>query len=203
MISTYLLLNGPLAWNAVANATGYKLHYVQGGGSYSPTADAGNQMTYTVPSLTDGARYHFAVTAYGPAGTTDSGYSSEVSTVVESAAPVATFSASPINDAAPLAVTFTDTSTVNVTSRSGNLGDGTTATAATVAKTYLTSENSTGAPRITEAVSPFDFARTLSDVTAAALDTAALTKGVHTASAQVTLNDGTSLPVLTGTFRVP
>ncbi|MFO1204702.1 MAG: LamG-like jellyroll fold domain-containing protein [Burkholderiales bacterium] len=127
-----------LAWDAVANATGYKLHYGQGSGSYSSTVDAGNQIAYTVPSLTDGARYYFAVSAYGPTGTTESGYSNEVSTVVAgtATAPTASFSASPTSGAAPLAVTLTDTSTGGVTSRSWTLGDGTTATTATVAKTY-------------------------------------------------------------------
>ena len=127
-----------LAWDAVANATGYKLHYGQASGSYASTTDAGNQLTYTVPSLTDGARYYFAVTAYGPTGTTESSYSNEVSTAVAGATPIASFSASPTSGAAPLAVTFTDTSTGSVTSRSWNLGDGTTATTATVGKTYST-----------------------------------------------------------------
>jgi PKD repeat protein len=139
----FLMLSGhalagqvTLAWDAVANATGYKLHYGQGSGSYSSTVDAGTQLSQTVPSLTDGARYYFAVTAYGPAGTTESGYSNEVSTTVAAAAPVASFTASPASGSAPLAVTLTDTSTGSVASRSWNLGDGTIATTQTVAKTY-------------------------------------------------------------------
>lgn len=127
-----------LAWDAVANATGYRVHYGESSRSYSSTVDATNRLSHTVPSLTDGGRYYFAVTAYGPTGTTESGYSNEVSAVVASAAPIASFSASPTSGAAPLAVTLTDTSTGNVTSRSWNLGDGTTATTATVAKTYST-----------------------------------------------------------------
>lgn len=127
-----------LAWDAVANATGYKLHYGQGSGSYSSTVDAGNQLNYTVPSLADGARYYFAVTAYGAPGTTESGYSNEVTTVLPDAAPVASFTANPTSGPAPLTVTLTDTSTGSVASRSWNLGDGTTATTQTVAKTYST-----------------------------------------------------------------
>ena len=139
MLNTHALAGQvTLAWDAVANATGYKLHYGQSSGNYSSTVDAASQMTYTVPSLTDGARYYFAVTAYGPTGTTESGYSNEVSTVVAGATPVASFSASPTSGAAPLAVTLTDTSTGTVTSRSWDLGDGTTATTQTVAKTYAT-----------------------------------------------------------------
>lgn len=125
-----------LAWDAVANATGYKVHYGQSSANYAPAIDAKNQLTYTVPALTDGARYYFAVTAYGAAGTTESGYSNEVSTVVSGVAPVASFTANPTSGAAPLTVTLTDTSAGNVTSRSWNLGDGTTAATATVVKTY-------------------------------------------------------------------
>ncbi len=127
-----------LAWDAVANATGYKVHYGQSSRSYSSTIDASNQLNYTVPALTDGARYYFAVTAYGPAGTTESSYSNEVTTALPDAAPVASFTASPTSGSAPLTVTLTDTSTGSVAGRSWNLGDGTTATTQTVAKTYST-----------------------------------------------------------------
>jgi hypothetical protein len=63
--------------------------------------------------------------------------------------------------------------------------------------------NPTGAPRLTEVAVPFDFAGTLSDGSAAAFNTAGLSKGPHTITAQVTLNDGTVLPFITGTFTVP
>jgi PKD repeat protein len=62
--------------------------------------------------------------------------------------------------------------------------------------------NPTGAPRLTEKASPFDFAGTLSDGTAAALNTGVLSKGLHSVSAQVTLNDGTVLPFIVGRFTV-
>jgi PKD repeat protein len=130
-----------LAWDAVANATGYKVHFGQSSGTYSASVDAGNKLTQTVTGLTDGARYYFAVTAYGPPGTAESSYSNQVSGVVPSTStppPVASFTASPTSGTAPLAVTLTDTSTGTVTSRSWNLGDGTTATSQTVAKTYST-----------------------------------------------------------------
>lgn len=127
-----------LAWDAVANATGYKVHYGQSSRSYSSTIDASNQLNYTVPALTDGARYYFAVTAYGPAGTTESSYSNEVTTALPDATPVASFTASPTSGSAPLTVTLTDTSTGSLAGRSWNLGDGTTATTQTVAKTYST-----------------------------------------------------------------
>jgi PKD repeat protein len=126
-----------LAWDAVANATGYKVHYGQSQTQYSATIDASNQLTYTVPSLTDGTRYYFAVSAYGPSGTLESGFSNEVNTVVQgSTVPQASFTATPSTGTAPLAVTLTDTSTGSVASRSWSLGDGTTATTQIVAKTY-------------------------------------------------------------------
>ncbi len=129
-----------LAWDAVANATGYKVHYGQTsrsvpGSTYSSMIDAANQLTQTVPALTDGVQYYFAVTAYGPNGAT-SDYSNEVTKVLATAAPVASFTANPTSGAAPLTVTLTDTS--GSVSRSWDLGDGTTATTPTVAKTYST-----------------------------------------------------------------
>ena len=63
--------------------------------------------------------------------------------------------------------------------------------------------NPTGAPRLTETSSPFDFAGTNSDGTARAFSTTGLSKGLHTITAQVTLSDGTVLPFITGTFRIP
>jgi PKD repeat protein len=87
-----------------------------------------------VTGLTDGARYYFAVKAYN--GTTTSSFSGEVNAVVPAAAPVANFTASPTTGTAPLVVTLNDTSSGSITSRSWNLGDGTTATTKTVSKTY-------------------------------------------------------------------
>jgi hypothetical protein len=62
--------------------------------------------------------------------------------------------------------------------------------------------NPAGAPRIVENVSPYDLGGTMSDGTAGALNTANLSKGVHTVTAQVTLADGTVLPFMTGKFKV-
>ena len=69
-----------LAWDAVANATGYRLHYGTVSGNYSSSIDAQNSTSVTVPGLTDGARYFFAVKAYN--STTTSDFSNEVSGVV-------------------------------------------------------------------------------------------------------------------------
>jgi hypothetical protein len=72
-----------LAWNSVAGATGYTLHYGTASGSYSSNIDAKNVTSYTVSSLTDGMKYYFAVRAYN--ATTTSGYSSEINSTIPSA----------------------------------------------------------------------------------------------------------------------
>ena len=69
-----------LAWDAVANATGYRVYYGASSGNYSSSVDARNQTSATVSGLTDGARYYLAVKAYN--STTTSNFSNEVSAVV-------------------------------------------------------------------------------------------------------------------------
>jgi PKD repeat protein len=123
-----------LAWDPVTNATGYRLHYGTSSGNYPSSIDAQTSTSVTVPGLTDGARYFFAVRAYDSA--TTSGLSNEVSAVVPVPAPVASFTASPTTGFAPLVVTLTDTSSGSISSWSWNLGDGSTASTRTVAKTY-------------------------------------------------------------------
>ncbi len=54
------------------------------------------------------------------------------------AAPVASFSATPTSGTAPLLVTLTDTSAGTVSTRTWDLGDGTTSTAQSAVKTYST-----------------------------------------------------------------
>lgn len=51
-------------------------------------------------------------------------------------APIANFTATPASGTAPLLVTFTDSSTGSITSRTWDFGDGTTSNAQTVVKTY-------------------------------------------------------------------
>ena len=75
-----------LAWNASASTdiTGYKVHYGTASRSYSTHVDVGNSLSATVPNLTAGSGYYFAVTAYNAAG--ESGYSNEASATIPVAA---------------------------------------------------------------------------------------------------------------------
>jgi len=66
-----------LAWDASTNSgvTGYEINYGQTSGSYATQVDAGNQTSYTVTDLNDGATYYFAAKAYNNGKTTWSGNS--------------------------------------------------------------------------------------------------------------------------------
>lgn len=126
-----------LAWDGVAGATGYRLYYGTASGSYSSNVDAKTATSYTVPNLTDGTKYFFAVQAYN--STTTSGYSNETNTVVGSATGLtANFGASPTSGPAPLAVAFTNTSTGGATAWSWNFGNGSTSSAQNPSYTYNT-----------------------------------------------------------------
>lgn len=128
-----------LAWDANTQSTlgGYKLYYGTTSGSYSANIDIGNKTSYTVPNLTDGTQYFFAVKAYDTAKATESGFSNEVSSVV-GGVPVAAFSASPASGTAVAGqvVTFTDKSTGNITSRSWDFGNGQTGSGQTASTNY-------------------------------------------------------------------
>ena len=70
-----------LAWDPSADTVaGYTIYYGTESGSYSGQVDVGNQTSGTVPGLTDGVRYYFAVKAYSSSGMF-SGPSNEVSSV--------------------------------------------------------------------------------------------------------------------------
>ncbi|MDQ3565320.1 MAG: PKD domain-containing protein, partial [Pseudomonadota bacterium] len=129
-----------LAWDANTESAlgGYQLHYGQTSGNYTTNVDVGNQTGYTFANLPDGP-YYFAVRAYDTSKTNWSGYSNEVSkTISSTTAPKASFSANPTFGVAPLTVTFADTSTGTISTRYSTLGDGTTSTATSGAKTYST-----------------------------------------------------------------
>ena len=78
-----------------------------------------------------------------------------------------------------------------------------TAKPATKVKFWLDDPNPsspTGSPSLTDTSSPFDFA---GGSTSSANPLNTNVSGVHTITAQVTLSDGTVLPYITGTFRIP
>lgn len=58
--------NGSIAvsWNAVTDATGYKVYYGTSAGSYSQNIDAGSATSYTIEGLTNGTTYYIAVSSY-------------------------------------------------------------------------------------------------------------------------------------------
>lgn len=67
-----------LAWppNPEGNIAGYRVHFGTASGSYSQTLDVGNVTNVSIPSLTAGTTYFFAVTAYN-AQSAESGMSAE------------------------------------------------------------------------------------------------------------------------------
>lgn len=74
-----------LAWDASSSAVaGYVVYYGTSSGVYSGSADAGNQLTFTVNGLTNGVRYYFVVKAYSISSTAGifSGPSNEVNGLV-------------------------------------------------------------------------------------------------------------------------
>jgi len=147
-----------LAWDASTSSgvAGYEINYGQTSGSYATQVDVGNQTSYTVTGLHDGAIYYFAAKAYDTARTTQSDFSNEVSqTIAASAAPTANFSASSTSGTAPLTVTFTDSSTGNINTNgwswkfcNGNNAC-TTDTAKSVVKTYNTPDTYTASLTVT------------------------------------------------------
>jgi hypothetical protein len=75
-----------LAWdpNTESDLAGYRVHYGTASGSYSTTVDVDkSNTTCTITNLTAGQTYYFAASAYNAAGDS-SGYSNEVTTVVDS-----------------------------------------------------------------------------------------------------------------------
>jgi len=228
-----------LAWDASTspNVGGYKLFYGTSSNNYTSNIDVGNQTTYQVTGLQDGATYYFTAKAYDTNRTVESGYSNEIGATVpvtsvlsadftanktsgnpsllvsytpiisgtvtgyqwdfgdsaipsstsqyptvtysnpgtysvsltvtgpsggttkikpnfitvNTPPPVANFTATPTSGVAPILVSFTDTSTGDITSRTWNFGDGSTSTAVnpthtySVAGTYSVSLTVTGA----------------------------------------------------------
>ena len=126
-----------LAWDPVVSppAGGYKIHYGPSVGNYPSQVDVGNTTSYTVTGLTEGATYHFVVTAYA-AGYADSGNSNDVGTTVPYSVPVAQFTGSPTSGGYPLTVNFINSSSGTISSYAWTFGDGGTSTAAAPSHVY-------------------------------------------------------------------
>ena len=89
--------NVTLAWdaNAETDLAGYIVSWGPAPGTYTGSVDVRQVVTFTVPNLTGGQRYYFAVQAYNTSGLT-SPYSTEVSALVPSeATPVSVTSVTP------------------------------------------------------------------------------------------------------------
>lgn len=99
-----------LAWDAVAGATGYKIHYGEVSETYTVQQDVGDVTTADVTGLTSGQTYYFAVTAYND--TMESAFSNEVFTMIVSSLSVS-----------PSAVLAGEPITVTVTNGPGNPHD--------------------------------------------------------------------------------
>lgn len=120
------------------------LRVVSGGTLSSNLAmSLGGQSVYSaqIPAQLPGTTVSYLITALDSLGlTTVAGVGGSFSYVVQDAAllPVARFTATPTNGGAPLAVTFTDSSTGNITNRFWSFGDGSTLSTAatTVGHTY-------------------------------------------------------------------
>jgi PKD repeat protein len=109
-----------LAWDSSSssNVGGYKISYGTSSGSYTSTVDAGNNTTYSVSGLQDGAKYFFAVKAYNATKTAESAYSNEINATAPTATATLTadFTASKTSGMAPLTVDFTPVTTGAITS---------------------------------------------------------------------------------------
>jgi PKD repeat protein len=126
-----------LAWDPVSSPVlaGYLIHYGPAAGTYTTTIDVGNVTARSVADLTEGATYHFAVTAYDASGT-QSPFSNDVAATIAYAAPIASFTASTASGIAPLALNFTSTSSGNIASYAWTFGDGTDSTAQNPSHVY-------------------------------------------------------------------
>ena len=131
----------PLAWDPVTNPAlfGYMVYWGPSATSMTNRINVGNVTSYTVPNLTDGTSYYFAVTAYNGLGTE----SAKSNTVIKAASwtpptRVAEFSASSISGVAPLPIEFRSYYTGSITSYAWTFGDGTTSAEPVPTKTYAT-----------------------------------------------------------------
>ena len=147
MVTSSQAASVQLSWNPPAknadgtpltDLAGYKVYSGLASRNYGTPIDVGNTSTSTLTGLTGGQRYYFAVKAYDMLRN-ESAFSSEVSLVtLLDPSLVANFTATPTSGTAPLAVTFTDSSSgpITITSWSWKFGDGGGSTQRNVTHTY-------------------------------------------------------------------
>lgn len=112
--------------------------------------------------------YTVTLTATGPGGSNTATKTNYITVSAPSAtAPVASFSATPTSGTAPLLVTFTDTSSGTVASRSWDFGNGQTSTAQNASVTYNTAGTYTAKLTVRNAVGSTTTSRIISATAAA------------------------------------
>ncbi len=104
--------------------------------NHSWTFGDGGTSTASSPShtYTNAGTFSVALTVLGPDGSSTTNRANLITAT--NAPPKASFTASPASGAAPLTVTFTDTSTGTITNHSWTFGDGGTSTASSPGHTY-------------------------------------------------------------------
>jgi PKD repeat protein len=125
-----------LQWDPVTSDSrivGYEVHYGLASGAYTASVDAVDNgaatSTVTVPNLSEGTSYYFAVRSRNGDRSLLSGFTNEVcATVGEPADATADFMADTISGQAPLAVAFTAQVPGCTTGWAWNFGDGETST---------------------------------------------------------------------------
>jgi PKD repeat protein len=109
----------------LTDLAGYRLYYGQTIGNLTQNVDVGNQTKYLLSGLVGDQVYYFAVTAYDTSSN-QSALSNQVSATTSTdppLPPVASFTGSPTAGSAPLSVTFTDSSTGQITTWAWTFGD--------------------------------------------------------------------------------
>jgi PKD repeat protein len=159
----------------------------------------GTTSTTRNPSKTysNSGSYTVKLTATGPGGSVTATKANYITVTAASAAPVASFTASPTSGGAPLLVTLTDTSTGTVSARTWDLGDGTTSTAQSVAKTYNTAGSYTVKLTVTNAGGSTSTTRTMSVTAVAPMASFSATPTSGTAPLSTAFKD-TSTGTITG-----
>ncbi len=120
----------PLALNFLNTSTGAITNYAWGFGDGTTSTAQAPIHVYSAAGI-----YTVTLTATGPGGSNTQTRGNYL-TVTTPSVPVAQFTGSPVSGVAPLAVSFTNSSTGSITSYGWTFGDGTTSTAANPSHSY-------------------------------------------------------------------